>query len=174
MPAGVLAESETYIQYWPVGDAAMFSRSAGYSIQALTYLAGQPPGKLTGAREIAAASRIPMPFLWKILRNLSQQKLLRSFKGVRGGYELARPAHKISLNEILAATPDSDLVATCVLGFGPCDDQNPCPLHTSWQDLRAEIQNLTEHTTLADLAREWPKSVRKRSPSGVRSRSTRS
>ncbi len=53
----------------------MFSRSAGYSIQALTYLAGQPPppGKLTGAREIAAA-RIPMPFLWKILRNLSQQK----------------------------------------------------------------------------------------------------
>jgi len=52
----------------------MFSRSAGYSIQALTYLAGQPPpGNLTGAREIAAA-RIPMPFLWKIRPNLSQQK----------------------------------------------------------------------------------------------------
>jgi len=151
----------------------MFSRSAGYSIQALTYLAGQPPGKLTGAREIAAAAGIPIPFLWKILRNLSQQKLVRSFKGVRGGYELARPAHKISISEILAATPDSDLVATCVLGLGRCDDDNPCALHTSWQDLRIKIENLMDRKTLADLAREWPKSRRKRSRSRVPNRHTR-
>ena len=70
----------------------MFSRSAGYAVQALAYLAGQPSGKLTGAREIATATHIPMPFLWKILRNLSRTKLVRSFKGVRGGYELARSA----------------------------------------------------------------------------------
>jgi Rrf2 family iron-sulfur cluster assembly transcriptional regulator len=173
MLPGVLAKSDTCIQYWPVGGTAMFSRSAGYSIQALTYLAGQPPGKLTGAREIAAAAGIPMPYLWKILRNLSQQKLLRSFKGVRGGYELARPAHKISVSEILAATPDIGLVATCVLGLGRCDDHNPCALHTSWQDLRAKIENLMDRKTLADLARERPKSVRKRSRSGVRNRPTR-
>jgi Rrf2 family iron-sulfur cluster assembly transcriptional regulator len=151
----------------------MFSRSAGYSIQALTYLAGQPSGKLTGAREIATASRIPMPYLWKILRNLSQKRLLRSFKGVRGGYELARPAQKISLNEILAATPDNDWLAACVLGLGPCDDHNPCPLHTSWKNLRPEIQEFMGGTTLADLAREWPKSVQKRAPSWARNRSTR-
>ena len=144
----------------------MFSRSAGYSIQALTYLAGQPSGKLAGAREIATASRIPTPYLWKILRNLSQKRLLRSFEGVRGGYELARPAQKISLNEILAAT-------ACVLGLGPCDDHNPCPLHTSWKNLRPEIQEFIEGTTLADLAREWPKSVQKRPPSWARNRSTR-
>ncbi len=123
----------------------MFSRSAGYAIRALTYLAGQPSGKLTGAREIAAASGIPMPFLWKILRNLSQQKLLRSFKGVRGGYELARPAHKISVGEILAATPNNALVSSCILGLERCDEHHACPLHTSWQTLRTEI----ERTTLA-------------------------
>src|SRR6266576_976765 len=144
MLPGVLAKSDACIQYWPVGDTAMFSRSAGYSIQALTYLAGQPPGKLTGAREIAAVAHIPMPFLWKILRNLSQHKLLRSFKGVRGGYELARPAHKIYLSEILAATPDNGLVATCVLGLGPCEDHNPCALHTSWKDLRSGIEKLMD------------------------------
>jgi hypothetical protein len=58
----------------------VFSRSAGYEVQALTYLPAQPPGKLTGAREIAIAVKIPMPFSWKILRNLSQQKLVRSLK----------------------------------------------------------------------------------------------
>jgi Rrf2 family protein len=88
----------------------MFSRSTGYSIEALTYLAGQPSGKLTGAREISAAARVPMPFLSKLLRNLSRHKLLRSFKGVRGGYELARPAEKVTIGEILAATSDEGVV----------------------------------------------------------------
>ena len=127
---GVLAKSDSRIQYLRVRSTAMFSRSAGYSIQALTYLAGQPSGKLTGTREIATASRIPMPYLWKILRNLSQKRLLRS-------------------------------------------DHNPCALHTSWKNLRPEIQESMEGTTLADLAREWPKSVQKRNPSWARNRSTR-
>jgi Rrf2 family protein len=174
MQGVILAKSDLGVQYLRAEAAAMFSRSAGYSIQALTYLAAQPSGKLTGAREIAAASRVPMPFLWKLLRNLSQQKLLRSFKGVHGGYELARPAQKITIGEILAATPDSGLMDACVLGLGQCDEHNPCPLHTAWQTLRGEIETFLKRTTLADLARESRKSVRKRSHSGARNRSPRS
>ena len=141
----------------------MFSRSAGYAVEALTYLAGQPSGKLTGAREIAAATRIPMPFLWKILRHLSQEKLVRSFKGVRGGYELARPAEKIVVSEILRASPDADLANSCVLGLAQCNDVTPCPLHSYWKEVRKEIGDVLEHTTLADLARKARKSIRKRS-----------
>jgi Rrf2 family transcriptional regulator, iron-sulfur cluster assembly transcription factor len=143
----------------------MFSRSAGYAVQALTYLAGQPSGKLTGAREIATAVRIPMPFLWKILRHLSQEKLVRSFKGVRGGYELARAAEKITVGQILAVSPDSDLASSCVLGMSQCDDEYPCPLHDLWKDLRTEIEGMLEGTTLADLARKPPRSRRRRSGS---------
>lgn len=114
-----------------------------------------------------------MPFLWKVLRNLSHRKLLRSFKGVHGGYELARPAGKISVGEILAVTPDNSLVATCLLGLGQCDDANPCPLHTSWETLRAEIDHLTKNTTLAELANQLPKSARKRPSAGTRNRASR-
>jgi Rrf2 family protein len=140
----------------------MFSRSAGYAVQALTYLAAQPSGKLTGAREIGAAAKIPMPFLWKILRHLSQEKLLRSFKGVRGGYELARPAEKITLGQILAVTPDSGLASSCVLGLSQCDDKDSCPLHDLWKKVRGEIDEMMQGTTLADLARTAPKASRKR------------
>lgn len=131
----------------------MFSRSAGYAVQALTYLAAQPSGKLTGAREIAVEVEIPMPFLWKILRNLSQKKLVRSFKGVRGGYELARAAEKISVSEVLAASPDARHADTCVLGLEQCNDSIPCPLHHSWKGVRNQIDGLLKQTTLADLAR---------------------
>ncbi len=174
MPRGVLAQDKEESNTGGWGATVMLSRSAGYSVQALTYLARQPSGKLTGAREIAAASRIPMPFLWKILRNLSQQKLVRSFKGVRGGYELARPAERISVNEILAATPDHDLLTACVLGLAECDENDPCPFHGSWKKVRSDIEDLMKRTTLADLVRDLPKPVRKHSGPGVRHRTARS
>ena len=94
----------------------MFSRSSGYALQALTYLAAQPSGKLVGAAEIATQLDIPMPFLWKILRKLNAKKLVRSFKGARGGYELARPAKNIRVSEVLAAGTEGDQLGRCVLG----------------------------------------------------------
>ena len=147
----------------------MFSRSAGYAVQALTYLAAQPPGKLTGAREIAEEAQIPMPFLWKILRNLSQKKLVRSFKGVRGGYELARAAEKISVTQVLAASPDARHTDYCVLGLDQCNEVAPCPLHESWKTVRNQIDDLLKETSLADLARN----TRRRKSKGANLRNSR-
>jgi len=131
----------------------MFSRSSGYAIQALTYLASQPSGRLVGAREIATSLDIPMPFLWKILRKLSQQKLVRSFKGVRGGYELARPASSIRMGEILQIGHDNHTGGKCVLGLSLCNEAQPCPLHAHWKDIRELIERRIKSTRLSDLAR---------------------
>jgi Rrf2 family iron-sulfur cluster assembly transcriptional regulator len=139
----------------------MFARSSGYAVKALTRLAGQPSGKLVGAREMATTLDIPMPFLWKILRRLGQKKLVRSFKGVRGGYQLARPAETIYVREILMASQDNH-VGRCILGLAQCDDQAPCPLHSHWKDLRAEIEHTLETTTIADLAGNAKQSRRRR------------
>jgi Rrf2 family transcriptional regulator, iron-sulfur cluster assembly transcription factor len=139
----------------------MFSRSSGYAIQALIYLAQQPLGRLTGAREIAAAAQIPKPFLWKILRNLSQKKLLRSFKGVRGGYEMARAPGKITIAQILEATRGDDPLQSCILRAGACDDQNPCPLHDLWKNTKRQIERFAKRTTLADIASAQPRARRK-------------
>jgi len=142
-------------------------------VRALTYLAAQPSGKLTGAREIAAEVGIPMPFLWKILRNLSQKKLVRSFKGVRGGYELARAAEKISVSEVLAASPDARHAETCVLGLEQCNDAAPCPLHNSWKGVRSQIDEPLKETTPADLARNTHRQKSKRSTTEARKAATR-
>lgn len=141
----------------------MFARSSGYAVQALTYLAGQPSGKLVGAREIATTQHIPMPFLWKILRKLGHQKLVRSFKGVHGGYELARPAETIYVSEILRLDRDEDDVSLCLLGLQQCNDDNPCPLHEQWKEHRAQIEATLLTTTLADLAKKGNAGRRKRS-----------
>ncbi len=130
----------------------MFSRAAEYAIRAMTFLATQPSGKLSGAREIAQAEKIPIPFLWKILHNLARRKLIRSFKGLHGGYELASPAGKIRLEDIVHAMDNGDVVEGCVLGLAQCNEVNPCPLHHSWKDVRAKLTDMLQQTTLADLA----------------------
>jgi Rrf2 family protein len=131
----------------------MFSRSAEYAIRAMTFLALQPTGKLTGAREISEAENIPMPFLWKILRNLARRKLVRSFKGVGGGYVLARPAKVICVQDVLQATEDRNLTEGCILGLASCSEEKPCPLHYSWKELREKLANTLCRTTFAELAR---------------------
>lgn len=140
----------------------LFSKTAEYSVRAMTFLAMQPPGKLTGAKEIAEAEQIPMPFLWKILHTLRRRRLIRSFKGIHGGYELAYPAEKIRLNDILVATDGEELTSGCVLGLPACDDQNPCPLHDTWKGIRTTLNEMLQRTTLADLAHAAQRRTRRR------------
>ncbi len=130
----------------------LFPRSVVYAIRAMTFLALQPAGKLSGAREIAEAEAIPMQFLWKILQNLARQKLVRSFKGARGGYELARPAGKITVEDVVLAADENSGAQGCVLGLAVCSEEKPCPLHHSWKSIREGVTAMLEKTTLADLA----------------------
>ncbi|HZQ70745.1 MAG TPA: Rrf2 family transcriptional regulator [Terriglobales bacterium] len=131
----------------------MFSRSTEYAIRAMAVLAKQPSGKLCGAREIAESAEIPRPFLWKILQNLTRKRLLRSFKGVRGGYELARPAQRISVLQVIDATTPADAMAGCMLGHGNCDSRHPCALHLVWANFSKDLTAKFRKTSLSDLAR---------------------
>lgn len=130
----------------------MFSRTTGYAIRALTYLARQPPGKLSSAKVIADSEGIPMSFLWKILQNLTKRKLVRSFKGLHGGYELARPAEEIKLQDVVECVDGAGIAEGCVLGLDECRDDKPCPLHPRWKVVRAQLQRMLEDNTLESLA----------------------
>ena len=138
----------------------VFSRTAEYALRAMTFLAMQPSGKLTGAREISREENIPTAFLWKILHTLARRKLIRSFKGVNGGYELACPGDEITLSTVIFAADGVDFSEHCVLGMPRCDDQNACPLHDTWKEIRGEMLAMLEQNTLADLARVARKRVR--------------
>jgi Rrf2 family protein len=131
----------------------LFSRSTEYAIRAMTFLASREPGRRAGAREISEAENIPMPFLWKILQVLTRRRLVRSFKGVHGGYELTAAADQVPLGAIVSATDGAEFRDGCVLGLPECDNQNPCPLHEQWKGVRAGVTSMLDETSLADLAR---------------------
>jgi Rrf2 family protein len=77
------------------------SKKTEYALAALGHLAEQP-GRVASAREIAAAQALPAPLLINILKNLQGHGLLRSTRGVKGGYQVAQDLATVSLHELIA------------------------------------------------------------------------
>jgi len=131
----------------------MFSRPCSYAIRALAYLAAQPPGKLSGAKEISARENIPPSFLSKVLVQLRRGRLIRSYKGIGGGYELAQAPDKITLLSIVTCMDGDAPFRTCVLEDHDCATQGECLLHGPWGRFRDELRQFLERSTLAEVAR---------------------
>lgn len=84
-------------------------RSTGYAVIAACYIAQQPAKKTVLSQEISKEYDIPLEYLLKILQQLVRGNILRSKRGPRGGFTLARPAAKITMLQILE-TVDGPMV----------------------------------------------------------------
>jgi len=79
------------------------SRTASYAVQATLQLAQSKQSHPVPCSRLAAEGDMPERFLLQILRNLVTSGVLRSTRGVEGGYSLTRPPEEISLLEIIEA-----------------------------------------------------------------------
>jgi Rrf2 family protein len=135
------------------------SAKADYALRAAIELAAAGDGPVKGER-IAQAQEIPLKFLENILVELRHAGIVRSQRGVEGGYWLARRPENVSLAEVIRAVEGP--IAN-VRGVGPQDVEYPGPserLREVWIAVRASLRSVLEEVTLADLARgELPASV---------------
>ena len=85
------------------------SKKADYALRAMAILAALPPERTLQAQELADAGRIPIKFLEQILLVLKRAGLLRSKRGVGGGYRLGRESRLITVAGIVEAV-DGELM----------------------------------------------------------------
>ncbi len=90
----------------------LLTRKTDYALLALASLARQTP---TGAsaRGLAERLKLPLPVLRNILKQLTSRGVLKSTRGTRGGYRLARSPHHITLAQLLEAIEGPMLLARC-------------------------------------------------------------
>lgn len=79
------------------------SRTVAYAVRATLQLAQSPRGVPVPCSKLAANGSMPERFLLQILRNLVTHGILRSTRGVEGGYSLTRPPEQISLLDVIEA-----------------------------------------------------------------------
>ncbi len=139
----------------------LFSKTTGYAIRALVYLAQQEEACLCGLQEIAKEENIPSAYLGKILGDLRKHKMLHSVKGIHGGYELAKPADSITLWDVIYILDPLTNCDGCVLGMNSCDDGIPCALHKSWLPIKEDLINLLQTETIGHIAAEKKGNSRK-------------
>ena len=130
----------------------IFSNTTEYAIRGLAELAGRSNGETILLDQLVAGTNLPRDFLAKIFQKLVRARLLTSAKGRGGGFALARPAHQITLLNIVEAIEGPQPLDGCVVGLERCNDDMPCPQHDLYKPIRQRRKDYLMTTTLADLA----------------------
>lgn len=128
-----------------------FGRGVQYTLQALLYMAAQPPGTWVATRDIADRLDLPLHFLAKLMRALGESGWLISQRGKNGGYRLADAALELSFLDILKVVQAPDLDSACLLGLKDCGDQDACVLHCQWQPIKGELLDYYRDNSLRQL-----------------------
>jgi Rrf2 family iron-sulfur cluster assembly transcriptional regulator len=125
------------------------STRGDYAARALLSLALHGSDRPTSVKEIAERTGLPQPYLEQILLAVKGAGLVRSKRGVGGGYVLARPPEEITLADILASV---DGPLTQLLGaHDHCEGH--CVLQEVWVGVSEETRQVLERHTLADLVK---------------------
>lgn len=118
----------------------------------------------TSVRDIAERTGLPQPYLEQILLALKGAGLVRSKRGVGGGYVLARDPDEIRLSEIISAVDGPITLGDFGQPHqgGACDHEGQCVLLAIWDVAARHMREHLDSYTLATLARaaagtgEWP------------------
>jgi len=123
-----------------------------YGLVLMTCMARETGRSLHTARDLAAASQLPLPTVSKVLKQLLQARLLVSHRGIKGGYSLARSAQEISLAEVIGALEGPIALTECSTDvIGLCELEPSCPIKTNQQVISRVVRGALEKVMLSDL-----------------------
>lgn len=126
------------------------SRLTDYATVVMSSLAARPEAVLSTA-QIADDARLEAPTVSKLLKALTHAGLVESFRGVNGGYRLARAAERISLAEIVEAMEGPIGMTECSVGVGQCDREAHCNVRGNWLRINSAVDVALRGVSLADL-----------------------
>ncbi len=141
------------------------STRGDYAARALVSLVLHADGtKPTTVREIAERTGLPQPYLEQILLALKGAGLVRSKRGVGGGYVLARDPDAITLAEVVRAVDGPIMLGDFGQPHtdGSCDHEGQCVLLAVWAEVGEQMRANLEGYTLSDVAaisrglKDWP------------------
>lgn len=132
----------------------IITRATEHSIRAVIYLASKHPHPVVSKREICKSEGITPAFLTKILQPLIHNGLVKSKRGVAGGFRLAREPDKITLWDVMKAVEEPLALNICLTHENDCSRVDYCPVHELWCEVRASMEKTFNKKTLAELVKD--------------------
>lgn len=127
----------------------VISQTAEYALRAIVHLAANRDQFLK-THDLAVATKVPAAYLSKVLQALGRADLVRSHRGIHGGFVLARDAKEITVLEVVNAVDPLKRIQSCPLGIEG-HGVSLCPLHRSIDDVIALVEKSFASCTVEDF-----------------------
>jgi len=132
----------------------MFSKACEYGIKAIIYIASQSMlERRVKIGEVVAQIDSPEAFTAKIVGALVKENIVQSMTGPYGGFYIDKyRMDQIKISEIVTAIDGNSIFNGCGLGLKECDAERPCPMHSKFVDIRADLKRMLNSTSILELA----------------------
>ena len=132
------------------------NQATDYAFRMVLYLASLPEGtKITGAA-LAEKQNIPERFLLKILRSLTKAGIMKSYRGVEGGFALQRAPKDITLFDIIDAVEGQTELQRCLHDIGSCSRgcSGRCSIYAAFADIQRDLAAHLKSINFETLAKQ--------------------
>ena len=137
------------------------SKLTDYATVIMTVLAGvsaaRGPEAVISAQDLAERAHLELPTVSKLLKQLAHAGLVASFRGVNGGYRLARTPERITIAEIVTAMEGPIGMTECSAQAGLCGHESHCGVRVNWQRINQAIAQALAGVTVADMVKPAPR-----------------
>lgn len=126
-----------------------------YAMLLLSQMAKEPHAILS-ASFLAETLHLTVPTVSKILKMLSDANLVNSVRGADGGYHLARPAHEITVADVVSAMEGKIAMTECCERANLCLIDSFCTLRENWKKINTMVHTLLTKFTILDMGSSLP------------------
>lgn len=137
------------------------TREADYSVRCVMHLSLNQ-GRPIAVGEIVEAQGVPKSFAAKILQKLVKAGIVKSLKGARGGFLLAREPEEISLLDVYEAASGPLSLNVCVNNPKSCERSGKCQIHPVWIELSEEVKKKLSTWNFKKLSQRQKKYERRK------------
>jgi Rrf2 family protein len=117
------------------------NQATDYALRAVLHLVNVPAQEIVPAQTIAEKEEVPIRFLLKIMRSLIEAGIVKSFRGIDGGYALAKRPEEITLLDVVQAVEGPVYLNRCLLDPRYCNRNgtDTCSIHAALADIEQNL-----------------------------------
>ncbi len=131
----------------------LITRDTDYAIRALCFIAASRK-EIVSVRELVEKLKVPRPFLRKLLQVLNKKGLLKSYKGLGGGFRLLLAPERIFVIDLMEIFQGSLKLNECILRSKVCPEIKNCRLKKNIDSIEKYVISKLEDINLASLLKK--------------------
>ena len=133
-----------------------FNQATDYAFRVIMHLASLPEGTIVKNQIIADKQNIPVGFLQKVMRALTKGEVIKSYRGIDGGFALAKPPEDISLLDIITIMEGPVTLQRCLQNNNSCNKhcEQECSVHAALAVIQTDFTEALGKVKFAKLVAE--------------------